>query len=366
MEAHWWFSGCYQSTSCGFFLTSKCICLNESMTRWYGKGHLWLGVGIPTYISIDRKPKRGFEIHSSRCGRSKVILRLCVLNSDQSSLLESERDLPQGTKDTLELVRSWLDNYRAICGDSHIASVSTAMELHSKGMNFIGDTGLGWSQQAIFISTVGSTRPGDGKGRVRWFNRNGDSAQERKVIQLPSLVREYHVQAWLIGIMVQCRTISIWKRLYKWRNGLYVWILRYWGCVTLILIIVSWRLWCCYRKVKSWLLLWTCYTAYRQFIWRFWTSFARFWGSWLTEVQPVSGSTVHLSPTRKYRGVRCGRIGKAKLQLKCRICRMKSRFPCSASPDISLFDLHFCAPKYRLQLLLSTLGIGSQVNLSVR
>lgn len=60
---------------------SEYMCIDESVSPWYGTGESWLGVGPPTYISIDRKPRKVCEIQSSCCGRSKIICILRLVNS---------------------------------------------------------------------------------------------------------------------------------------------------------------------------------------------------------------------------------------------------------------------------------------------
>ena len=37
-------------------IPSERICVDESMSRWYGLGGYWIDVGLPHYVSMDRKP----------------------------------------------------------------------------------------------------------------------------------------------------------------------------------------------------------------------------------------------------------------------------------------------------------------------
>lgn len=57
------------------------ICIDESMSRWYGKGGDWINEGLPHYVAIDRKPENGCEIQTACCGTSGIMM----------SLLESRR-----------------------------------------------------------------------------------------------------------------------------------------------------------------------------------------------------------------------------------------------------------------------------------
>ena len=48
----------------GYFLTSEWICVDESISHWYGLGVGWINIGLPMYISIDHKPENGCEIQN--------------------------------------------------------------------------------------------------------------------------------------------------------------------------------------------------------------------------------------------------------------------------------------------------------------
>ena len=55
-----------------FFPPSDEICVDESMSRWYGQGGHWINHGLPMYVAINRKPENGCEIQNAACGRSGV------------------------------------------------------------------------------------------------------------------------------------------------------------------------------------------------------------------------------------------------------------------------------------------------------
>ena len=40
------------------FIPPKIICVNESTSRWYGKGGGWINTGSPHYVAIDRNPEK--------------------------------------------------------------------------------------------------------------------------------------------------------------------------------------------------------------------------------------------------------------------------------------------------------------------
>lgn len=76
-----------------FVTPCEVICVDESMSRWYGLGGDYIDVGLPTYRAIDRKPENGCEIKTSACGRSGIMLRLEVVKSPDD---DSRRDQDAG------------------------------------------------------------------------------------------------------------------------------------------------------------------------------------------------------------------------------------------------------------------------------
>jgi hypothetical protein len=53
-----------------YFSPSECICVDVSMSRWYGQGAHWINHGLPQYKAIDRK---GFSYNEK--GRPLVARR---------------------------------------------------------------------------------------------------------------------------------------------------------------------------------------------------------------------------------------------------------------------------------------------------
>jgi hypothetical protein len=39
-----------------YFSPSDPVCVDESISRWYGQGGHWIENGLPQYVAIDRKP----------------------------------------------------------------------------------------------------------------------------------------------------------------------------------------------------------------------------------------------------------------------------------------------------------------------
>jgi Transposase IS4 len=63
------------------FTPSERICVDESISRWYGQGGFWINEGLPQYIAIDRKPENGCELQNAACGRSGVMIRLKLVTA---------------------------------------------------------------------------------------------------------------------------------------------------------------------------------------------------------------------------------------------------------------------------------------------
>lgn len=51
------------------------------MIRWYGIGGAWIDMGLPHYVSIDRKPEDGCEVQTIACGTTGIIWRLEVVST---------------------------------------------------------------------------------------------------------------------------------------------------------------------------------------------------------------------------------------------------------------------------------------------
>ena len=91
-----------------FFSPSELICVDESMSRWYGLGGEWLDIGLPTYRAIDRKPENGCEIKKSACGKSGIMMRLIVVKSpEEDARCDENSGINHGAAMTRRLVEPW-------------------------------------------------------------------------------------------------------------------------------------------------------------------------------------------------------------------------------------------------------------------
>ena len=145
------------------FTPSHMICVDESMSRWYGLGGEWSQVGLPHYVSIDRKPENGCEIKSAACGKSGILIRLeLVMSAEDTSERDYEKETSHGTAVTLRLVEPWFDTERIVCGDSFFASAATARALYMRGMRFIGVVKLATKEYPKkYLSEVEKSQRGD-------------------------------------------------------------------------------------------------------------------------------------------------------------------------------------------------------------
>ena len=64
-----------------FFNPSWGLCADESISRWYGLGGHWINMGLPMYVSMDRKPEDGLEIQDICCAKSGIMCRLKLVKT---------------------------------------------------------------------------------------------------------------------------------------------------------------------------------------------------------------------------------------------------------------------------------------------
>ena len=91
---------------------SYSICVDESMSRWYGIVGHWINAGLPHYIAIDRKPENGCEIQNDDDGVSGIIIQLKLINTSSEEDLHSPEEhdgLLHGTNVMLNIFQPWLN-----------------------------------------------------------------------------------------------------------------------------------------------------------------------------------------------------------------------------------------------------------------
>ena len=68
-----------------YYSLDENICVDESISRWYGQGGNWINIGLPIYVAIDRKPENGCEIQNAVDGKSGIMLRLRLVTTAEES-----------------------------------------------------------------------------------------------------------------------------------------------------------------------------------------------------------------------------------------------------------------------------------------
>ena len=98
------------------------LCVHESILRWYGQGGDWIKIGLPMYISIDRKPESESEIQNVACGVSGIMIRLSVVKHEDEVVVYY--GTLHGTKVMLYLVEPWSQSFRTVLADSYYTFVT--------------------------------------------------------------------------------------------------------------------------------------------------------------------------------------------------------------------------------------------------
>ena len=123
------------------FTPSDLLIVDESMSRWYGQGGMWINIALPNYVALDRKPDSGCEIHTASCGHSGIMIRLRLVKHQQENDEElnetSNESLLHGKKLLKELVLPWANTNRIVCADSYFASVVASDELKKIGLHLL-------------------------------------------------------------------------------------------------------------------------------------------------------------------------------------------------------------------------------------
>ena len=152
------------------FFPSDEICVDESMSQWYGQGGHWINHGLPMYVAIDRKPENGCEIHNAACGRSGVMIRLKIVKTaeEENASVETDDDgNNHGTNVLKFLVEPWVRTDRCICADSYFASVNAVTVMRTMGLRFIGVVKTATKKFPMsYLSNLELVQQGDYKGLV--------------------------------------------------------------------------------------------------------------------------------------------------------------------------------------------------------
>jgi Transposase IS4 len=64
-----------------YFTPGWQVCVDESISRWYGLGGHWINTGLPIYVTMDRKPEDGLEIQNACCAHSGIMFQIKLVKS---------------------------------------------------------------------------------------------------------------------------------------------------------------------------------------------------------------------------------------------------------------------------------------------
>ena len=363
-----------------FVHPSEYICVDESMSRWYGLGGDWIDVGLPTYRAIDRKPENGCEIKTSACGRSGIMLRLEIVKSpDEDSARQHSGNMNHGTAVTRRLIDPWIRTDRIVCADSYFASAETAQVLADVGTRFIGVVktasrgypmtylsskpmaqrgdhfsmvckstnggkdmmSLLWvdRERRYFIATTGSTLPGQTIYRERW-RRIGNAT--KKVItetRITDVCQQYYSAASQIDRHNRCRQDDL--KLEK-KFEVHEWSMRVNTSLLAICIVDAWLLYKGGQGSRDCMSPNEFYSTLAEQLIdnKYCTTFTRSQDVQADEVSSMtmSGIGPHLTPTNRKRKRSDGSMTNCSYQGRCTVCKgfAKSKYVCShCTRDIS-------------------------------
>ena len=81
----------------------------------YGLGRSWIGVGLPHYVALDRKPVSGRELETGSCGKSGIIIRIdMTMFAEDTCGKEYESDHCHVTEFLLPLLDTWFHTNRIV------------------------------------------------------------------------------------------------------------------------------------------------------------------------------------------------------------------------------------------------------------
>ena len=146
------------------------ICVDESMSQWYGQGGHWINHGLPMYVAINRKPENGCEIQNAASGRSGVMIRLKIVKTaeeENASAVTDDDSNNHGTNVLKFLVEPWVRMDRCVCADSYFASVNAVTVMRMMGLRFIGVVKMATKTFPMsYLSNLELVQHGDYKGLV--------------------------------------------------------------------------------------------------------------------------------------------------------------------------------------------------------
>jgi hypothetical protein len=134
------------------FYPSKHLKADETITRWYGVGGVFVDAGLPMYLVLERKLDNGSKIQNLADIASRIMLRLKVVKSTNEEKAiatatatgtdnddDAANEGGKGTQVILELTEPWHHSDRLVTTDAYFAFVEAAFMLKEKDLIFIGN-----------------------------------------------------------------------------------------------------------------------------------------------------------------------------------------------------------------------------------
>lgn len=372
---------------------SETICVDESISRWYGLGGDWSEIGLPHYVKLDRKPESGCELKTACCGTSGIMLAIELTKSAiETRDRDYEADMQHGTATILRLLDPWLNTNRHVCADSFFASVSTAVKLWDVGLRFTGviktatrlfpmshlsslemqikgdqnsltsgDPSQKPSLMAVcwvdrdrryFISSTGTTKPGTPIYRERYRTLGGSAVKIGIEIPIPEVCEKYYSVCSMIDRHNRCRQHDL-DLEKKFRT--HSWAIRVNTSLLAMVIVDGWLLYKNSRGLAAALKPWNFYSELATGLLdnTYDTVSLRSQAGEKPEETPkiVTGTGIHLVPTDRKRKRRDGTTTGHQYQGRCAVCQgtNKSADYCSECHRASGREVFLCHPRTKRQ-----------------
>ena len=347
------------------------LCVDESISRWYGLGGDWSQIGLPHYVKLDRKPESGCEMKTACCGSSGIMLSVELTKSaTETETRDFEHDNQHGTATILRLVEPWFNSDRHVCADSWFASVLTTVKLWDVGMRFTGvvktatrlyplpylsslemqrkgdfvsmTSGSSQNRPSLlavcwadrdrryFVSSAGTTNMGTPIYRERYRTVNGRASKQAFEIPIPQVCEDYYKVCSQIDRHNRCRQDDL--NLEKKFRTL-SWSTRVNTSLLAIVIVDAWLL---YKNSRG-----------GQFCKSPWTFYNELADGLLdnthdsgamrhqaereapSPAKRCAGTGISLVPTTRKRRRLDGTLTNISYQARCVVCGKKSRHFCS-------------------------------------
>ncbi len=133
-----------------FFSLSDPICVDESLSCWYGQGGHWINHGLPQNVAIDRKPENGCEIQNAACGCSGVMLHFWSWSRELTLSVRMKTMMNQMNQVSYMVSKYWKVSSHPGLGPTVLCAQTLTLLWSEQRKNFTG---------TAFVSLVLSSLP---------------------------------------------------------------------------------------------------------------------------------------------------------------------------------------------------------------